>query len=159
TAIVCHGTTSSIRHPEHGEVWVTVQEDVTERRQAERAMAESLHEKEVLLRELHHRVKNNLQVISSLLKLHAEPITDPVARSVCRDGHERVRSIALLHEKLYQSTNLGGVDIAHYAQALVQALLRTHAEAASTVQVRIDAPGIYLPVGAALPCGLIFNEL
>ncbi len=145
----------------HGEVFgiSTIAHDITERKTAEKAVAESLHEKEVLLREIHHRVKNNLQVISSLLKLHAEQITDPVARAVFQDSQERVRSIALLHDKLYQSGNLRGVDVGHYVETLVQTLLRAHGPAAAVTKVRIDANGIFLPVGAALPCGLILNEL
>ncbi|HEY3593671.1 MAG TPA: histidine kinase dimerization/phosphoacceptor domain -containing protein, partial [Polyangiaceae bacterium] len=159
TSIICRTTTASLSHPDHGEAWVAVAEDITARKSAEKAVADSLHEKEVLLREIHHRVKNNLQIISSLLKLHAERITDPIARGVFRDSQERVRSIALLHEKLYQSGNLGGVDIAHYAASLVQAILRAQGHGAGATRVTIDATGIYLPVGAALPCGLILNEL
>jgi PAS domain S-box-containing protein len=157
--ILCRSTTSAIRHQEHGEVWVTVQEDVTEQRRAEKAVEESLHEKEVLLREIHHRVKNNLQVISSLLKLHALQITDPVARSVFHDSQERVRSIALLHEKLYQSPNLGRIDVRPYAETLAQTLLRTYGPAAGMPKVLVQAEGVYLPMGAALPFGLILNEL
>jgi PAS domain S-box-containing protein len=136
----------------------TIAHDITERKLAEKAIADSLHEKEVLLREIHHRVKNHLQITCSLLKLHAERITDPVARSVFQDSQERVRSIALLHDKLYQSGTLGGVDAAHYTSTLMQAIMRAHGAAASA-KVRVDAAGIYLPIGAALPCGLILNEL
>jgi PAS domain S-box-containing protein len=121
------------------------------------ALGESLGEKEILLKEIHHRVKNNLQVISSLLKLHAEQVTDPAARAAFQDSQDRVRSIALLHEQLYQSKNLADVSIATYAEALIHTLLRANASGA--VHLRIDAGDITLPMDAAVPFGLILNEL
>jgi PAS domain S-box-containing protein len=132
--------------------------DVTQLRGTQEALKASLAEKEVLLKEIHHRVKNNLQVISSLLKLHGEQVADPAARAAFEDSQDRVRSIALLHEKLYQSKNLGSVSAADYAESLVQTLMRTHGRLASA-SVSIDAPGVFLPVDLAVPCGLILNEL
>ncbi len=118
-----------------------------------------LREKETLLKEIHHRVKNNLQVISSLLKLQAEQITDPATRDVFRDSQERVRAIALLHEKLYQSKDLSHVDMRDYVGDLTRKLLRTYGAAASHVRLDVQATGVSLNMDAALPCGLIINEL
>jgi PAS domain S-box-containing protein len=118
-----------------------------------------LREKETLLKEIHHRVKNNLQVISSLLKLQADKITDPATRDVFRDSQQRVRSIALLHEKLYQSEDLANVDMHGYVGDLTRKLLRTYGTAATHVRLEVQATGVSLNMDAALPCGLIINEL
>ncbi|CAN0440951.1 unnamed protein product, partial [Phaeothamnion confervicola] len=120
------------------------------------ALKQSLREKEVLLMEVHHRVKNNLQVISSLLKLHADQIDDPAAAAAFQDSQVRVRSIALLHEQLYQSKSLADVDLAAYAADLVQTLLRANSR--GYVELTIAASGISLPMDAAVPFGLILNE-
>ncbi|MEJ7597568.1 MAG: PAS domain-containing protein [Kofleriaceae bacterium] len=118
-----------------------------------------LREKETLLKEIHHRVKNNLQVISSVLKLQADQITDPATRDVFRDSQARVRSIALLHEKLYQSEDLAHVDMRDYVDDLTRRLLRTYGAAASHVRIEVQSTGVSLDMDAALPCGLIINEL
>ena len=96
----------------------TVQ-DITERKRAEEWIKASLREKEVLLKEIHHRVKNNLQVISSLVSLQADALDDPTVREVLRDVRDRVRSMALVHEKLYQSADLARIDFAEYARSLL----------------------------------------
>jgi two-component sensor histidine kinase len=143
-----------------------LQADITERkrleevghREAAAAVKASLSEKETLLKEIHHRVKNNLQVISSLLKLHAEEITDPVAKSAFADSQDRVKSIAILHEKLYESKNLGSIGAEEYVESLVQTLMRTHGPV-PPVRVTVSAPHVSLPIDLAVPCGLILNEL
>jgi two-component sensor histidine kinase len=135
-----------------------VARDVTQLREAAKTLEASLAEKEILLKEIHHRVKNNLQVISSLLKLHADEITDPVAKSAFADSQDRVRSIALLHEKLYESSDLGSVSAAEYTESLVRTLMRTHGSIAPA-RVSIEANGVFLPTDLAVPCGLILNEL
>jgi PAS domain S-box-containing protein len=132
--------------------------DITELREAQQALHASLSEKEVLLKEIHHRVKNNLQVISSMLKLHGDQISDRDARAAFQDSQDRVRAIALLHEKLYQSKHFGAVDMAAYAESLLQTLMRTHG-AVAPARVVVDAPGVSLPLDLAVPCGLILNEL
>jgi two-component sensor histidine kinase len=133
--------------------------DISASKRAERSIRESLAEKEVMLKEIHHRVKNNLQVVSSILRLHEKNITDPAARAAFAASQGRVRSIALLHEKLYQSRDLGSLDMAVYASSLVTALIRTHDESNSHVKVAVEGEGVYLPVDLAAPCGLILNEL
>ena len=115
-----------------------------------------LREKTSLLQEVHHRVKNNLQMISSLLNLQARQIKDVETRAFFRESQGRVRSIALLHESLYQSDDLGRVDMHQYVDKLVATLRRTYQQNARVV-TEIDRT--YLPVDAAVPCGLIVNEL
>ena len=115
-----------------------------------------LREKTSLLQEVHHRVKNNLQMISSLLNLQARAIKDSDTRALFRETQGRVRSIALLHESLYQSADLGRVDMRGYVDKLVGTLTRTYRQSARIV-VEIDQ--IQLPADLAVPCGLIVNEL
>ncbi len=148
-------------------------QDITERKLAEETLQEAydelaklveertreLREKEVLLKEIHHRVKNNLQVISSLVSLQADGSTDETVREVLRDVTYRVRSMALVHEKLYQSADLARIDFAEYARSLLGYLWRAHGAAAATVRLTLDLEPVSLPVDTAVPCGLILNEL
>ncbi len=134
-------------------------EDVTERRQAEARLRASLREKEVLLQEIHHRVKNNLQVISSLLSLQSRSVADPQASDVLRDSQARVKSMALVHEKLYRSADLERIDFAEYAQGLTAQLRRTYAAQSDHLTLEVDADDCRLDVDTAIPCGLILNEL
>lgn len=116
-----------------------------------------LRERELLLREIHHRVKNNLQLISSLLGLNARDLESEAARQM-EAGRERVRSIALIHEKLYESVDLSDVDLAEYARDLARMVLHasgTHPE----IEVRVQGHDVRLGVDQASPCGLILNEL
>jgi len=118
-----------------------------------------LREKEVMLKEIHHRVKNNLQVISSLVSLQADGSQDETVREVLRDVTYRVRSMALVHEKLYQSADLARVDFAEYARSLLSYLWRAHGVAAAAVRLTLDLEPVLLPIDTAIPCGLILNEL
>lgn len=133
--------------------------DITERKQAEEQLRTSLAEKEVLLREVHHRVKNNLQVISSLISLQADSLPDEQMRPVFNDVRDRVRAMALVHEKLYQTGNLAQLNFAEYAASLLQYLWRSHGALAEKVQLRFAISPIVLPIEKAVPCGLILNEL
>jgi len=126
---------------------------------SEEALRASLHEKDVLLKEIHHRVKNNMQVISSLVSLQADGSTDETVREVLRDVTYRVRSMALVHEKLYQSADLAHIDFAEYTRGLLGYLWRAHGAAAATVRLNLDLAAVSLPVDTAVPCGLILNEL
>jgi PAS domain S-box-containing protein len=137
----------------------TIARDITASKRAERLIRESLAEKVVMLKEIHHRVKNNLQVVSSILRLSEKHVTDPLARAAFEGAQGRVRSIALLHEKLYQSRDLASVEMAGYAATLATALIRTHGEAVSRIAVDIDGGDVHLPIDLAAPCGLILNEL
>jgi PAS domain S-box-containing protein len=131
--------------------------DVTERRHAEVMIAASLKEKEVLLKEIHHRVKNNLQVISSLLSLQAANIKDQGTLEQLRESQNRIRSMALIHERLYQSNDLARIDFDEYARNLVSFLARSYS--VPGVKLSVNVQNIELSVNAAIPCGLIINEL
>jgi two-component sensor histidine kinase len=126
---------------------------------SEKAMRGSLREKEVLLKEIHHRVKNNLQVISSLLNLQARYLPDPAAREIFRASQHRVQSIALVHEKLYQSADLSHVDFGDYTVALLDNLFETFDAGHRGISKTIDIGATRLSVDIAIPCGLIVNEL
>jgi two-component sensor histidine kinase len=134
--------------------------EVAVRRQAEGKVRESLQEKEVLLKEIHHRVKNNLQVVSSLLRLQAAGIKDEATAALFYESQTRVRSMALIHEELYQAGNLARVDFASYLRRLLPDLARSYrADASENVDLKIEAMDVSLPVDRAIPCGLIVNEL
>ncbi len=118
-----------------------------------------LGEKEVLLKEVHHRVKNNLQVISSLLSLQSARIGDAGVRDALRESQNRVRSMALIHEKLYQSSDLAQVDFAGYLRSLVNFLAQSYRQHADHVTLDVQAKSVQLDLETAIPCGLIVNEL
>ncbi len=124
-----------------------------------RKLKASLAEKDTLLKEIHHRVKNNLQIISSLISLQSNRIADPMQRRLFQDTRDRVKSMALVHEKLYQSKDLGRVEMAEYARQLLTDLLLVNGAAASKIQLTLQLEPVFLPVDIAIPCGLILNEL
>jgi PAS domain S-box-containing protein len=128
-------------------------------RQSEKQLRISLQEKEVLLQEIHHRVKNNMQVISSLVALQASELQDTAMRAVLQDVSHRVRSMAMVHEKLYQSADLARVEFADYVRSLLIYLWRAHGTAASGVRLIQDLNQVSLPVNTAVPLALILNEL
>jgi len=119
----------------------------------------SLREKDILLREVHHRVKNNLQVISSLIDLQAARQADPNVQALFRDARDRVRSMALVHEKLYQSEDLARTELGAYTRNLMKELFTAHGERAGTIDLSLELEPVLLPVDRAIPCGLILNEL
>jgi two-component sensor histidine kinase len=138
---------------------VTVWHDITERENAADRLKLSLREKEVLLKEIHHRVKNNLQVIASLVDIQTNTLDNPALRGVFRDVRDRVRSMALVHEKLYQSESLARVEFADYTRSLLEYLARAHGNTETSVGLKLDLRPVSLSVEAAVPCGLILNEL
>ena len=133
--------------------------DITERKQAEKALQASLHEKEVLLKEIHHRVKNNMQVISSLVSLQADTLDNPALQPLFNDLRDRVRTMALVHEKLYQSESLANMDFAEYTRSLLNYLWRAHGDATANVRLTLDVQPVSLSMEQAVPCGLLLNEL
>ena len=133
--------------------------DITERREAENRLRESLHEKEILLREIHHRVKNNLQVISSLFNLQVQTITDPNVLAALKESHNRVRSMGLVHHVMYQAADFAAVDLVDYVQTLTRSLYRSYSVDPETVLLSVDIANVRLGIDAAIPCGLIINEL
>ncbi|HJZ11784.1 MAG TPA: sensor histidine kinase, partial [Acidobacteriota bacterium] len=118
----------------------------------------SLNEKEVLLKEIHHRVKNNLQVISSLLNLQKSKTKNPDVWNTLNDSQNRVRSMALIHEKLYETKDLARVDFGKYINDLAAALLGSYGVATDRVKLHIRSD-VHLDIDTAIPCGLIVNEL
>ncbi|MBD2729844.1 hypothetical protein H6G96_26880 [Nostoc sp. FACHB-892] len=130
-----------------------------ERKQAEEQIKASLQEKEVLLKEIHHRVKNNLQIISSLLNLQAEYLKDNQALEVFKDSQNRIESMALIHEKLYQSQDLARINFADYIQDLVTNLFYSYNVNSSAITLKMNVEEVFLAIDAAIPCGLIINEL
>jgi len=131
--------------------------DITARKRHEEQVEASLREKEVLLKEVHHRVKNNMQIISSLLNLQARYVSDPNAVRLFLESQNRVRSMALIHEKLYHSKNLSSVNFSEYLRSLVSFLC--HACGRGSIFCSIKAEKVMMGVDIAIPCGLIVNEL
>ncbi len=133
--------------------------DITERKRNEEQIKESLAEKEVLLKEIHHRVKNNLQVISSLLRLQSRYIQDNVILEMLKESQNRVRSMALVHEHLYQSKDLSRIDFAEYIRNLSSHLFQAYEVKARGVKLNINVVPVFLNIDTVVPCGLIINEL
>lgn len=133
--------------------------DTTEAKLADERIRASLAEKEVLLKEVHHRVKNNLQIISSLLDLQSDYLCDEQARAVIRESQNRIRSMALIHQKLYQSESFAFVNFREYIEELVTDLFVTYAKEPDLIQLNVDVGEVALGMDEAIPCGLIVNEL
>lgn len=133
--------------------------EVNERKKAEAKMQASLHEKEILLKEIHHRVKNNLQIISSLLDLQTDHISDENSLRFFKQSQARIRSIAYIHEKLYQSEDLTKVDFKEYLLALSQGIFHAFGIFPDEIDLVFDIQDISLSLKAAVPCGLILNEI
>ena len=142
----------------NGEI-VNVYEDITDRKRDEKKIKDSLREKEVLLKEIHHRVKNNMQIICSLLNLQADQIVDEKARTVYRNSQDRIRSMALIHEKLYQSRDLARIDFKGYVDDLVSYLTSVYGIDSSKITLKPRVSDIYLGIDTAIPLALIINEL
>jgi two-component sensor histidine kinase len=138
---------------------VQLKEEIYSRKRAEKQIKASLREKEVLLREIHHRVKNNLQTIISLLNLQAGYIKDKRALEVFKNSQERVRAMALIHEKLYESKDLSKIDSREYISSLITSLLDSYHLNPGQVRLNMQIKDIELDIGRAIPLGLIINEL
>jgi PAS domain S-box-containing protein len=146
---------------ETGEIYrvVGVTEDITQRKVSEEQIKQSLREKEVLLREIHHRVKNNLQIISSLLSLQTPNIKNKQDLEIFLDSQNRIRSMALVHEKLYQRKDLSGINLEEYVKDLTGILKESYRVKAELVDFDIEADDIMLNVDMSIGLGLIINEL
>ena len=133
--------------------------DITDRKQAEERLKKSLREKEVLLAEIHHRVKNNLAVITGLLELQSYNSGSEEATEVLKESQMRVNSIALIHEKLYQNENLSSILFEQYLEELTEVIVSSLSSSKTDISINIDADPLKLTVNQAIPCGLILNEI
>ncbi len=138
---------------------VGVARDITERRRVDTQIKASLQEKEVLLKELHHRVKNNLQIISSLLNLQSKYIRDPQTLQMFNDSQNRIKSMASIHEILYQSRDIARIDFSEYIRNLMIQLFRSYGDHSKAITFEISVKNVMLDVDTAITCGLIINEL
>jgi hypothetical protein len=136
-----------------------LQAELSERKQAEANLKNSLKEKEILLKEIHHRVKNNLCVVASLLELQSHTVADPQLAKMFEESQNRLYSMALIHEKLYRSINLAQINFGEYLEDLVSNLFQSYNISDNRIQLQVLAEPIYLNVETATPCGLIANEL
>ncbi|MBZ2164633.1 PAS domain S-box protein [Methanobacterium spitsbergense] len=138
---------------------IEVIRDITERIHAEKEIIESLKEKEVLLREIHHRVKNNMQIISSLLNLQIQNVEDEEAVNVLKESQGRVKSMAMIHEKLYQSPNFTDINVKDYIDKLIFDIFYSYGIKIGTIESVLDIEDINIGMETAIPLGLIVNEL
>jgi two-component sensor histidine kinase len=139
--------------------FIAVIEDISSRKDSELAIRQSLAEKEVLLREIHHRVKNNMQVISSLLSLQASSTDDVLLSRFVQETRSRVRAMALIHEILYESSDLTGINLERYLSRLAASLTRMYGTESDTIRLEVEPKDITLGIDATVPCGLAINEL
>lgn len=145
---------------ERGEAKVIgILRDVTERKQTEERIKTSLREKDVLLREIHHRVKNNMQIISSLLRLQSRLVKDSKMVEMFKESQNRIRSMALIHEKLYKTDDLSRINFAEYIRSLTVHLFHTYRVNPNIVKMNAEVEEVYLSINKAIPCGLVINEL
>jgi PAS domain S-box-containing protein len=136
-----------------------LEQEILQRKTAEATITLSLNEKEILLREIHHRVKNNLQIITSLIRLQKQQITDPDTVDILLDSESRIRSMALVHEKLYSSADLASIDFSDYTKTLANSLINAYAADPNRIRLVIDIKDVSLDINRAIPVGLIMNEL
>ncbi len=151
---------ATVQIGEKGETKVVgILRDVTDRKMAEEKIKASLREKDVLLREINHRVKNNMQVISSLLRLQSRSIRDPHLVEMFKESQNRIRSMALIHEKLYQTEDFAGINFAQYIRSLTVHLFHTYKVNPNIIRMSTEVEEVFLDINRAIPCGLIINEL
>jgi two-component sensor histidine kinase len=140
-------------------VLVLVQEDLSEQRRVEQALRRVVADRETLLREVHHRVKNNLQIISSLLAMQLRTLDTDAARRAIRETRMRVRTIAAVHERLCESADLARLDLGEYIRTLVPAVFSSFAPSSTKLDLVIEADSVSVGLDDAVRCGLIVNEL
>lgn len=133
--------------------------DITDKKTIEYQMRESLREKEILLQEVHHRVKNNLQVISSILNLQSSYVKDEKSLSILRESQNRIKSMSFIHESLYQTRDFSKIEFTGYLRSLVTNLIHTYHIRTSEIELKTDFEKSFLELDQAIPCGLIVNEL
>jgi len=144
---------------ENGHYTTSIIRDVTDRKITEQKLQKSIKEKEMLLKEIHHRVKNNLMIISSLLNLQSGYIKDENSKLIFMESQNRARSMALIHERLYQSTDLKNIDFGEYIQTLANDLYNTYVMDQNLIKMNIETDKLNLDIDTSIPLGLILNEL
>jgi PAS domain S-box-containing protein len=141
------------------ETVLSIAHNITTHKKIEQQLKASLQEKEMLLQEIHHRVKNNLQIISSLHSLQSARITNPEALEMLKDSQNRIKSMAYIHEKLYQSEDLAHIDFSDYIRNLAYNLFHTYKISAENITLELDINDVLLNIDIAIPCGMLINEL
>ncbi|MDO8869943.1 MAG: histidine kinase dimerization/phosphoacceptor domain -containing protein [Methanobacteriaceae archaeon] len=141
------------------QLYNSAEDEILKRVKAEEKIKESLEEKEVLLKEIHHRVKNNMQIISSILSLQSRQITDPETINIFKESQSRVKSMSMIHERLYKSENLSSINFGEYINSLSLDLLGTYASNPDLIELNINAEKIEINIDTVIPCGLILTEL
>ncbi len=133
--------------------------DITEKKLAEDKLIESLKEKEILLKEVHHRVKNNLQVISSILNLQSSYIEDSKILSILKESQNRIKSMSIIHESLYQTNDFSKINFSEYLVSLSKNLVHSYGQLDKLIDVQYNIDDVSLSLDTSIPCGLIVNEL
>lgn len=136
-----------------------LQKEIRSRIRTEESLKTSLQEKELLLKEVNHRVKNNLQVVSSLLSLQISRVRDPATAAALRESQARIRAMSLVHEMLYRTRDFNRTDFAEYTKVLTQDLMRSYGAHDDRIRCEVHIRNIALPIHKAIPCGLVVNEL
>ncbi|MBZ0203517.1 MAG: PAS domain S-box protein [Ignavibacteria bacterium] len=139
--------------------FIAIKNDITEKKHHEEQLQKALKEKEVMLKEIHHRVKNNLQIVVSLLNLQATSVDDPMLKSQLTISQNRVRSMALIHQLLYNSNDLGSINMEEYLLSIAGYLSASYGELTNKVKIKVNAANIQFTIDTAVPFGLLVNEL
>ncbi|MBU4534699.1 MAG: PAS domain S-box protein [Euryarchaeota archaeon] len=139
--------------------FISTLRDISNRKEMENQIKRSLNEKEVLLKEVHHRVKNNMQLISSLIGLQSEQMHDIKTREMFEDSKNRIKSLALIHEILYASESMEAVEFSEYIVNLIEGLKSSYSHVSKSIEIDIRAKKVLMEIDQAIPCGLIINEL
>ena len=138
---------------------VHIVSDITDRKRAEEKIKTSLKEKELLLKEIHHRVKNNMQVISSMLQLQSVSLDDEKTIDIFRRSQDRIKSMAIIHDMLYQAQDFSKIDFRDYIETLTETLFSSYKKETQDITLIIDVKDVFLNLDTAVPLGLIINEL
>ena len=164
--VVCHDISyqrqlekEQLRAQMAEEINKKLSQDIKEKRIAEKKITQSLKEKEILLKEVHHRVKNNLQVISSILNLQSSHVKDAKLLNMLRESQNRIKTMAFIHESLYQAKDFSRVNFSEYIENLTKDILYSYVGLEKKVKIKLDVKNIFLNLDLAISCGLIINEL
>jgi len=133
--------------------------NITEKKQAQQKIESSLKEKEILLREVHHRVKNNMQVVSSILNLQSSYVSDEYALALLKESQNRIKTMAIIHESLYQNKSFSSVNFSEYVRTLISNIVHSYSQSKEKIKVDLKTEEVILPLDSSIPAGLILNEL